>query len=552
MDKILGLGGSIHDFSACMIIGNRLNAIEDERITKIRYSVNTPNPCLPSVKYLLENLSTLESEICCLVYNDDLEEIVNSNFSFYKNKFAINHHLAHAYSSFFTSNFKQAAVLIADGAGSKKYINNPLDETRETTSFYFADGETIREIKKIYGTLDGINPISNLQTVMTNSIGEFYRVISEAIGLGWLQGPGKMMGMSSYGKADNKIIDYLLETVSFKDNGEFTINTNGKNGLIDKTFLLIDKIKNPKEDNFSLYATLAKCTQIVFEKLLLHTLDYLYNVTKIDNLCIAGGAALNSVANGIIKNKTKFKNIHIVPYPGDDGLSIGSAIWGYFNVASLNTTKYDKLERFTPSAFLSNKYTHDNIINALNDSCCNYKRVKAIASEIANYISNGKVVARFHGSSEFGPRALGHRSILADPRNPNMRDYINFKIKNREWYRPLAPAILEEYMHEYFELGCYSEWMQFVANVKKDYRAVLPAITHIDGSARLQTVSKNTNEDFYCIIDEFRQITGIPIVLNTSFNIDGHPIVETPIDAISAFKKSAIDVLAIEDFLVEK
>lgn len=547
--KILGLGGSIHDFSACILSGDKLYAIEDERITKIRYSENSKNPCTPSCNYLFDCCKIKESEIEYFIFNDDLTDIVNSSFGLHKQKFAINHHLAHAYSSFFTSEFTQSAILIVDGAGSKKDFKNNSDETRETTSFYFGDGQSVNQIKKIYGTLDGYNPVSKSQTIMTNSIGEFYRVVAEGIGLGWLSGPGKMMGMSSYGNVNNEYIDYLLESVTFEINGEFSINTNGENSLIDRVFLLKNQIEQSKSDQFILYATLARSAQIIFEHLLVHSLDYLYELTKNDNLCLAGGVALNSVANGVIRERTKFKNIHIVAYPGDHGLSIGAALWGYYN---LEQKVKDKKFRFSCAPFLGKTYNDEEIIYALDSSSLNYTKSKHINKEIAKYINEGKVVARFKASSEFGPRALGHRSILADPRNPDMRDHINFKIKKREWYRPLAPAILEEYVSEYFDTTHKSDWMQFVAAVNEKYREVLPAITHVDGTARLQTVSKKNNKEFYQLIEEFQKISGIPMLLNTSLNIKGEPIAETPQDAISAFENSDIDVLAIEEYIIVK
>ena len=504
------------------------------------------------MNFLLNKLNISSKQIDYIVFNDDLESVVSSIPNLCMNRYKINHHLAHLYSSFHTSNFDKAAVLIADGAGSKKNLEDKLDETRETTSSYFADRDNIKLIRKLYGTLDGDNPKSQSQTVMSNSLGEFYRVVAETIGLGWLSGPGKMMGMSSYGKAvnDDRYINYLNDSIEFLDNGEFIIKTNGENGLIDRLYSLKQQITNAKDKEFEHFAALANSAQIIFEKLLIHTLTHLHDVTKTDNLCFAGGAALNSIANSIISKYTNFKNVHIVAYPGDNGLAIGAALWGYINRVPQSNITRKKLDG--SPILLSKNYDNNEILEALSNSGLYYEELENELLVTAKHIYEGKVVGWFQGMSEFGPRALGNRSILGNPCDAKIRDHINFNIKSREWFRPLAPAVLEEKADIYFDINCKSEWMQFVAPVKKDFRNILPAITHVDGSARLQTVSLKNNSKFYNLIKEFEKLSGIPILLNTSFNILGKPIVETPKDAIEAFKASNLDIMVLGNILIRK
>lgn len=549
MKNILGLGGSIHDFSACIIHNEKILGIEEERITRIRYAENSTDPCWPAIQYCLEKAKIDLSSIDIVVVNDDLSHILDK-FSGNTKTYSINHHLAHLYSAYFTSSFKESAVLVVDGAGSKKDISNLIDETRETTSFYHVIDKEIKLLDKVYGTLDGYNPISKIETVISNSIGEFYRVVSEIIGLGWLTGPGKMMGMASYGAArsDDRYAEKLRKTISLLSKGKFEIRSNGDEGLLDTLFSIKKEYENEK-DIFQYQSALANSTQIIFEELIIHCLDHLYNVTKSENLCIVGGAALNSICNGKLLKSTKFKNLHVVPYPGDNGLAIGSAIWGHEKQSS----EYVKDSYFTDRPYLSYSYTSEEILASIKDANIPYSVSADIYVEAAKYLAEGKVIAWYQDGSEFGPRALGNRSILADPRNQNIRDKINKEIKDREWFRPLAPAILDYKAQQYFDI-CgdinQAKWMQMVADVKEEYREALPGITHIDGSARVQVVSKKDNKKFFSLIENFFKITNLPIILNTSFNIKGEPIVETPQEAINAFMKSKIDVLILDTFVI--
>ncbi|MCP3659481.1 MAG: carbamoyl transferase [Bacteroidetes bacterium] len=545
--KILGLGGSIHDYSACLLDDNNIIAIEDERLTRIRYAINSKDPCNPSVQYCLKNLNLDLNDIDLIVANDDLE----TNFDKKHKIKRINHHLAHIYSSYYISEFDDAAILIIDGAGSKLIPSNINEDQRETTTFAYASNNDVKVFEKIYGTLNGENPISRSETVMTNSLGELYRIIAESIGLGWLVGPGKMMGMASYGAVnkDDRFVSEIMKCVNILPKGQYQVIANGKDGLIDKLFSIRQNYKKDvtEDELFKIDAAMAYSGQIVFEKILFHLLDHLYKETNSKNLCLAGGAALNSIANGKIKKNSSFKNVHITFAPGDNGLSIGAAIYGY-----MSTNKSSAKIRFPLYPYLGKKYTDSEIKKALNDSGLNFNISNNIHQEIASQISKGKTVAWFQESAEFGPRALGHRSILADPRNKHMRDHINNNIKKREWFRPLAPVVIEEEVNKYFDTDTISKWMQFVAPVREMYKNILSSITHVDGTARVQTINRNDNSSFYTLLKEFEKISDFPILLNTSFNINGKPIVETPKEAIDAFLDSRIDILVLEKYVINK
>ena len=271
MANVLGVGGSIHDFSSCLLFGNKVIAIEDERLSRVRYGINNEDPCILSTKYCMEKSGLFNQNIDVIVANDDIPQQLDriAKSETYER---INHHLSHAYSTFFTSKFEKAAILIVDGAGSKKNTSSEFDETRETTSFYLADLNSEEEIKclgKVFGTLDGHNPISKKETILSNSIGEFYRLVSNLLDLGWLSGPGKMMGMSSYGQdvKSNFYASLMLEHVTFLDNGQFEIQMNGQDALLDRLFQLIEHLKG-KKHSFPELASIALAGQIVFEKLL--------------------------------------------------------------------------------------------------------------------------------------------------------------------------------------------------------------------------------------------------------------------------------------------
>src|SRR3990167_8960629 len=546
MGMIVGVGGSIHDFATFVFDGDNVVAIEDERITRKRYGINSDFPCKYSFEYCLKARNATLDGINKIIVNDDVVCFMDKNL---EGKIeTINHHVAHAYSAFFTSCFAESAILVVDGAGSKKNMYDKDCQIRETTTYAYGRENKIKIIKQIYGDLSGTNPVTSSQAIMSNSLGEFYRAVSETLGLGWLSGPGKMMGLASYGahRNDNRFVEPMLENVRFNSNGDFEIITNGRNGLIDKLYVLRNKYLL-NEDQFTVDSAIAHSGQIVLEMILMHMLNYLSYQIQVKNLCIIGGVALNSIANGKLKLNTKFENVHILFAPGDNGTAIGAAIIG-----KLQNEKNKIVKRYPITPYLGKSYSLNEILCVIKLKNLHYSQPRDLTEQATNFLSQGKVVAWFQGASEFGPRALGNRSILADPRNPKMREHINKNIKNREWYRPLAPVVIEEEAQEYFDILEHTPWMQFVWPVKENHRDKLYSITHVDSTARVQSVSKSENEKLYNLLIKFKEVSGYPILLNTSFNIQGEPIVETPQEAIDTFLKSSIDILVIGDFIIKK
>lgn len=543
--NIMGIGGSIHDFSSCLI-GNDdfVVAIEDERITKVRYGIGKNPKCIPSMQYCLDSVGAKISDIDLIVTNDDnafLEEyspLCNCNLV------KVNHHVAHASSSFFSSDFEHAAILVIDGAGSLCSCDANSSE-RETTSLFKGVGNHLRLLGRFTGNLNGENPFTQHEALTSNSVGEFYRAVAECLELGWLTGPGKMMGLASYGSP--VYVEYMMENIKVLSEGRYHININGREGLLERVFLLRHQEHQRKpNDKFAVDADIAASGQFIYERLLFHILNFLYTETREDNLCLAGGAILNSIANGKILENTPFKNVNITFAPGDDGLSIGTAL-----LARSWSEPNSRCFRKKLPPYLGREYRNDEICEALNRrKDISFVKSNDVCTDTAKFIANGKVVGWFQGRSEFGPRALGNRSILADPRDASTRDHINKNVKFREWYRPLAPSVLEDKRLDFFVAEHASYVMQVVGKVRNSYK--IAAVSHVDDSARLQSVSKNSNELYYRLIERFYELTGIPVLLNTSYNINGKPIVETPDDAIDAFVNSNIDVLAMSDYIVQR
>jgi carbamoyltransferase len=292
---------------------------------------------------------------------------------------------------------------------------------------------------------------------------------------------------------------------------------------------------------------LAASLQALTEEIYFALLNYLYKVTKSQNICLAGGVALNSSANGKIFEKTPFKEIFIQPAASDDGGAIGAAFYLWNHI--LNQKRSFIMEH----AYWGPKYSEDEIELALNKNNLNYVKLKdeELLPKVAKDIADGKIVGWFQGRMEFGPRALGNRSIVVDPRRKEMKDILNERIKRREWFRPFAPSILEEEVDKWFEINYPEPFMIKTYKWKEEKRHLVPAVVHEDGTGRLQTVSKKTNPRYWQLIKEFQNLTGIPVVLNTSFN-ENEPIVNKPEEAIDCFLRTKMDVLVLENFYVSR
>ena len=449
----------------------------------------------------------------------------------------IEHHRAHLASAFFASPFEESAILSIDGSG---------DFT--TTMIAIGKGNKI----KVIDSLDF--PVS---------AGLFYTAFTQYLGFPHYGDEYKVMGLAPYGKP--VYIDEIRKIFKFSDNGLFDwnsdyftspyeINLSYENNLPSVSKLYSQKLEElfgPARQNgeelSQKHKDIAASVQRVCEMLIYHILEHLQKRTGLKNICIAGGVAQNSVANGKIIDSTSFENLYIPSAGHDSGISMGSALYVHNHILNL--------PRVAPiyTAFTGSKFSNEEIEEYLKSRNINYKRFDdaELFDRITDKLIEPGVVGWFSGRAEFGPRALGARSIIADPRNEKAKELLNLKIKKRESFRPFAPSILEEYTGEYFTRVENVPFMERVFPIKKEKHNLIPAVTHVDGTGRLQTVSKSVHPRYYQLIETFRQKTGIPILLNTSFN-ENEPIVNTPAEALDCFLRTEMDMLVLENCIIER
>lgn len=451
----------------------------------------------------------------------------------------IEHHRSHMASAFFASPFDDSAILSIDGFGDFS--------------------------STMIGTGEG-NKINVIESVTyPHSLGIFYTALTQFLGFPWYGDEYKVMGLAPYGKP--KYLDKLKDVVRIKTNGLFELNekyfihsTVGvamtwENGapFIDKLYSdkLVLEFGKPRDKEGPLteyHKDLAASVQQLCEEVIFHILNHLHRKTGMKNICIAGGVAQNSVANGKVLQKTPFEKVYIPSAGYDAGTAIGSALWLYNQILG------NGRKEFVRSTFYGASFSNDEIEEVLKKNNVSYKRYKdesEIVEQAAELLANGAVIGWFQGRTEFGPRALGNRSVLAHPGRPDAKDLINSKIKRRESFRPFAPSILREYVSEYFETNDDAFFMEKVFMIKEDKREKLPAVTHVDGSGRLQTVHKDVSPLYYKLIDRFREKTGLPILLNTSFN-ENEPIVNTPQEALDCYLRTELDALILGNCIVER
>ena len=445
----------------------------------------------------------------------------------------IQHHLCHAANAFFLSPFNEAAVLTADWQGELESVTK--------------------------GICHG-NNIDILDTQsMPHSIGMFYATYTQLLGYQPDNDEWKVMAMSAENVDSTDIENRLLSTITLLDNGRFELDQKYYTGaLVDRPNLYSDALLSllgTSKDNlfdanqdYLWQCKVARAMQRVSEKVIWHTLNDLYEKTKTPNLVLSGGFFMNSVINGKVSDNTKFKNVYISHSPDDLGNSIGAAL--YLNHCILDKPRL----RSSSVSNLGPHFNSDVVESVILRRKIVGEKLSNPAKTIAEILAKGEVVALLQGRMEFGDRALGFRSILADPRSAEMKDKINGMIKFRESFRPFAPATLFEKSHEVcdVERGYSCNYMEKVVQIRKENQLKLPAVTHSDGSGRLQTVRKEDNPFFYSIIQEFEKLTGIPVVLNTSFNVNGEPIVLSPDDALNTFFNSGLEYLVMEDWLIVK
>lgn len=443
------------------------------------------------------------------------------------------HHLSHMASSFLCSPFEKAALLSIDGVGEWT-----------TASWGIGRGNDIQIKEEIH---------------FPNSLGLLYSAFTVFAGYEANEGEYKLMGLAPYGKPI--YTDKIRKIVDVKPDGSFNLNLDyfsfhyDLKGIYSKKFEELFGSKNTKPNEITeYYADIAASIQVVVEQIILSIVNHVFSKTKFEYLCYAGGVALNSKANWLLLNKSKFKEFFIQPAAGDSGGALGAALWVY------NSLLGKKRTFVMNSAYYGDSETEEEIQDTLVSEGISFKKVindDKLVDIVSDKMSKGKVIGWVQDEFEWGPRSLGHRSILADPRSVSMKDTVNSKIKFREAFRPFAPSTIFEQADKYFKVGNKKNhnplnFMLYVVPVQEDKRSLLAAITHVDGTARPQFVRKEVNPLYYKLIKGFGSKTGIDVVLNTSFNLRGEPIVNTSLDALKTFNRSGLDSLVIKNFLVEK
>jgi carbamoyltransferase len=443
------------------------------------------------------------------------------------NIYYVTHHLSHA-ATFFFSPFERAAIMSIDGFGEKDCV-------------LFAEGKG-----------------NQLRTLWTqefpHSLGSFYSAMTEFIGFKPDNDEWKLMGASSYGDRD-RYYDKLRKTIHLKDSGGFELDLSYFNHYqfhrpllySPKMADLLDLQPNERDKPLTQeYYDLSAAAQRITEEVYFHLLRHLHELTGLDDVVLAGGVVYNSVANGKILQETPFKNAFIPPVPDDSGGALGAAFYMRHQVWK------QPREYVMTSNYFGPGYSDDEIESQLKTLKLSYVGLDDPAQSAAELVAAGKIVGWFQGRLEFGDRALGNRSILADPRDSEMKDKVNNTVKYREPFRPFAPSALADKIDDYFIDAVPAPYMERVFPIRPEKQAEIPAVTHVDGSGRLQTVTEESNPLYWRMIDSFHKITGVPLVLNTSFNLKGEPIVCSPQDALRTFYSSGLDALVIGGFLVEK
>lgn len=423
----------------------------------------------------------------------------------------IDHHMAHAASAFNCSPFERAAVMTIDGRGELA-----------TTTYSIGNGHDLKRIGQVN---------------FPNSLGLLYEEITTHLGFLHSSDEYKVMALASYGKPE--FVKDFREIIKVGPNGQYTIEN--------KNFEERFGPKRLRHEEFTAHHfNIAHSLQLVLEETLIEMADWLQKETGELNLCMAGGVALNCVANARLRDKSAFQNIWVQPASGDDGTALGAALW-----VDAHQRKATKREFVMDNCYWGPEYSDEEIEKFMKWCKVPYRKLNNIAEETADILAQDKIIGWYQGRMEFGPRALGSRSILASPISPAMQQRLN-EVKDREDFRPVAPVVLEEEAGNWFENASYSPFMLFIYDVKPEKADQIPAVRHTDGTARIQTVNERQHKNYYDLLKAFQRKTGVPVLVNTSFNTLGKPIVCTPRDAIECFWSSPFDALVIGSFVIEK
>ncbi|HEX3276153.1 MAG TPA: carbamoyltransferase [Gemmatimonadales bacterium] len=586
-EYILGLSAFYHDSAACLLRGDEIVAAASEE----RFTRKKGDPAFPelAVAYCLQEAGIGTQDLGAVGFYDKpllkfdriletyvdiapkgfksfllagplwikdklyIDKQIREALGYQGRVFYAEHHESHAASAFFPSPFEEAAVVTMDGVGEWA-----------TATIGVGRGNDIEIIKELH---------------WPDSLGLLYSAITYYTGFKVNSGEYKVMGLAPYGEP--RYVELMLrELIDLREDGSFTLNQKYFNylGGLTMTSRAFDELfggppRQPETKLTQKEMDLARSVQEITEEVMLRMARTAHRETGLENLCLAGGVALNCVGNGRLLREGPFKQLWIQPAAGDAGGALGVAqLIAYRHCGHARTVVPGK--DGMKGAYLGPGYPAPAIEAFLREQGATYLRLEPeeLRGRVARLLADGKVVGWFNGRMEFGPRALGARSILGDPRSPAMQAQMNLKIKFREGFRPFAPSVLRERVAEWFELDCDSPYMLLVAPVKRERqvpmtaaqrslwgieqlnipRSDIPAVTHIDYSARVQTVSRDTNPDYYDLIREFESLTGCPVLVNTSFNVRGEPIVCSPADAYRCFMRTHIDCLVLGPYLLEK
>lgn len=547
--NLLALYLAAHDSAAALIADNRVYAIELERLSRIKHSCDhdlltreylenrvahrpdhVQQTALVAMDYLLKAAGKTEADIhgtmtCRLPGVKRLDEREAPVVQ-------LSHHQQHAASAFYPSGYAEAAILVLDNFGDRDPANRGV---RETVSIWHGRGRELRHVRTIYSPCYQFADTPD-DCAVHHSPGNFYTDATVASGFKVLDG-GKTMGLSPYGT--DVLVQPLSALVRYLDDGRVEF---------DRTYeRVIREHLAARGDTFEARADVAFAAQTILEQCMMHYARVAKQLVGTDALCLAGGIALNSVANGKLLRDGPFRELFIQPAAKDSGLVLGKAVAAFYHFPENHSTDLDYR-----GYYFGAPYSYDDTIRALRaDSRVTVTTLggDALYTKAAQLLADGRIFGWFQDGCEFGPRALGNRSILCTPIPAGMKDHLNSRVKHREAFRPFAPSVLAENAREYFAIDVPSPYMLLVAEVISDK---IPAVTHVDRTARLQTVTREANPRFHRLISAFRDITGVPVLLNTSFNVRGQPIVETPQDAAETFLSTNIDVLVLGDHLIEK
>jgi carbamoyltransferase len=559
--NILGISCFYHDAAAALVVdGLLVAAASEERFSRIKHDAEAP---VGAVRFCLDKAGLTIRDVDFLVFYDKplqkfdrlvtgymatpfrsfsafrqampvwlgrklwTDHVLHKELDFDGETLYVPHHLSHAAGAFFCSPFDEAAVLTIDGVGEWA-----------TASYGIGRGNQV-ELRA--------------QMSYPHSVGLLYSAFTYYLGFQVNSAEYKVMGLAAFGQP--RYADLIEERlVKIFDDGSICLNLdyfNFHHGLTMTNRKFDQLLGQPCRESGAplegFHQDIAASIQAVTEKIVLRMGRHVRSTTGLSKLCMSGGVALNCVANGRLLKESVFEDIYVQPAAGDAGGAVGAALYAHHTLPGATRRRqpfFGLGPSFTDREIRTFLDTHSIPFNAVDDN--------SRSAQVAEHLAEGKIVGFYQGSMEFGPRALGFRSILADPRDPDMKGRINRAVKYREPFRPFAPAVTWEKVSEWFECDRESPYMLFNFNVRPEKRSLIPAVTHVDNTARIQTVSAHDNPALHAVLVRFEQLTGVPIVLNTSFNLRGHPIVNTPQEAFATFCSGGIDILALGNHIVDK